>query len=217
VPEESRPVERKPFIFSQGKIIALGATFALSLALIFHFGVLKGHSIQKTASAGFEGSRIGIPKGTTADELATTAGASPQPSLPTAIKNEAPVESVELTPETKSQRGIEGIDDTTSLPAAKPETTGAGEGARSSVASNSGRGSAWTVQVGASMKKELVVKQVARTTAKGYEAYMVETERDGQTWYRVRVGRFATRAEAEALREILASREGYRRPFITND
>lgn len=235
VPEESRPVERKPFIFSQGKIIALGATFALSLALIFHFGVLKGHSIQKTASAGFEASRIGIPKGTPAEELATTAGASPQPSLPTATKNEAPVASVELTPETKSQGGIKE-DDTASLPVAKPETTGvaaerraattdanrklatgAGESARSSVASAARRGSAWTVQVGAGIKKELVIEQVARTRAKGYEAYMVETERDGQTWYRVRVGRFATRSEAEALRGILASREGYRSPFITND
>jgi cell division septation protein DedD len=235
-PDEFRPVEDKRFIFSQGKIIALGTTFALSLALIFHFGILRWDSIQKTASAGFEGSRIGIPKGTTADELATGAGASPQPSLPTATKNEAPMESVELTPETKSQGGVKEIDDTTSVVAAKPETTAtaaglraaatdanrkltsdAGERARSSVASAARRGSAWTVQVGAGIKKEVVVKQVAQTKAKGYKAYMVETERDGQTWYRVRVGRFATRGEAEALRGILASREGYRSSFITND
>jgi cell division septation protein DedD len=235
-PDEVRPVEDKRFIFPQGKIVALGATFALSLALIFHFGILKGDSIQKTASAGFEGSRIGIPKGTAAGELATTAGASPQPSLPMATKNEAPVENVELTPKAKAQGRIKGSDDTAAVPAAKPEasasaarlrvpatganrklTTGAGESARSSVASAARRGSAWTVQVGAGMKKEGVVKQVVRTKAKGYKAYMVETERDGQTWYRVRVGRFATRGEAEALRGILASREGYRSSFITND
>lgn len=233
-PDEFRPVEHKRFILPQGKIIALGATLALGLALIFHFEILKGDSIKKTASAGIEGSRIGIPKGTTADELATTAGASPQPSLPTATKNEAPVESVKLTPETKSQDGVKEIDDTTSVAAAKPETsataaglraaatnrkltTDAGERARSSVASAARRGSAWTVQVGAGIKKEVVVRQVARTKARGYKAYMVETERDGQTWYRVRVGRFATRGEAEALRGILASREGYRSSFITND
>lgn len=236
LPGEPRPVEHNRFIFPQGKVIAAGATLVLGLALIFHFGVLKGDSIQKTASAGFEASRIGIPNGTTAGELAATAGASPQPALPTATKNEVPVESVELTPEAKAQGRIKGSDDTASVPAAKTEASasaarlrvpatganrklaaGAGERARSSVASAAGRGSAWTVQVGAGIKKELVVKQVARTKAKGYEAYMVETERDGQTWYRVRVGRFATRSEAEALRGILASREGYRSPFITND
>ena len=235
-PGQSRPVEPKRFHLSQGKIIALGATLALSLALIFQFGILKGDSIQKTASAGFDASRIGIPNGTTADEFAATAGASPQPALPAATNNEAPVESIELTPEAKPQGRIKGIDDTASVPAAKPEATaaaagprvaatdanrelaaGAGESARSSVASATGRGSAWTVQVGASIKKKSIEEQVARTKAKGYEAYMVETERDGQTWYRVRIGRFATRAEAEALREILASREGHRSPFVTND
>jgi cell division septation protein DedD len=237
LPEESRPVERKRFIVPQGKVIALGATLALGLALIFHFGVLKWGSIQKTANAGFEGSRIGIPNGTTADELAATAGAPPQPAPPTATKNEAAMESVESTPEAKAQGRIKGSDDTASVPAAvKPEASasiarlrvpatganrklaaGARESARSSVARVAGRGSAWTVQVGAGMQKELVAKQVARTKAKGYKAYMVETERDGQTWYRVRVGRFATRSEAEALRRILTSREGYRSPFITND
>jgi hypothetical protein len=236
LPEESRPVERKRFIVPQGKVIALGATLALGLALIFHFGVPKWGSIQKTASAGFEGSRIGIPNGTTADELAATAGAPLQPAPPTATKNEAAMESVESTPEAKAQDGVKEIDDTTSVAAAKPEasaavarlrvpatganrklTTGAGERARSSVASPARRGSAWTVQVGAGIKKEVVAKQVAQTKAKGYKAYMVETERDGQTWYRVRVGRFATRGEAEALRGILASREGYRSSFITND
>jgi cell division septation protein DedD len=236
LPEEYRPVEHKRFIFPQGKMITLGATFALSLALIFHFGVLKGDSLQKTASAGFEASRIGIPNGTTTDGLAATAEASRQPALPPATENEARVESIDLTPEAKPQSGIKEIHDTTAVPATKPETTataaglrlpaadasrklatGAGESARSSVASAARRGSAWTVQVGAGIKKELVLKQVARTKAKGYKAYMVETERDGQTWYRVRVGRFATRAEAEALRQILAIQEGYRTPYVTND
>lgn len=233
-PGQSRPVEHKRFNLSQGKIIALGATSVLSLALLFQFGILKGDSIQKSASAGFDASRIDIP--TTADEFAVTAGASPQPALPTATNNEAPVESIELTPEAKPQARIEGMDGSASVPAAKPEAgaaaaglrvaatdanrelaAGAGESAPSSGASAAGRGSPWTVQVGASIKKELVVEQVARTKAMGYDGYMVETERGGQIWYRVRVGRFNTRAEAEALRKILASREGYHSPFITND
>ena len=236
LPDESRPVERKRVIFHQGKIIALGATFALTLALIFHFGVLKGGSIKKTASAGFEASRIGIPNGTITDGLAATAGASRQPAPPAATEDAARVESIDLTPEATPQGGTEEIDDTASVPAAKPEASasaarlrvpaagankklaaGGRESARSAVASAARRGPAWTVQVGAGIKKELVVKQVARAKAKGYKAYMVETERDGQTWYRVRVGRFATRSDAEALRGILASREAYRSPFVTND
>jgi len=229
LPGESRPVEHHRFSLSRGKIVALGATLALSLSLIFHFGLLKGNGIQNAASAGFKASGIGIPNG-------TTDGAPRRPTLPAATKNEARTESIELTPEAKPKGGIEEIDDTPSVSATKPETTAAAaahrvaatdanrtlpggrrEGASPSVEIPAGRESAWTVQVGAGIKKSLVEEQVAQLKAKGYESYMVETERDGQIWYRVRVGRFKTRGEAEALRENLASRKAYRSLFITKD
>jgi cell division septation protein DedD len=73
------------------------------------------------------------------------------------------------------------------------------------------------VQLAASREKAVTEMQVAKLKAKGYDSYTVEAERDGQTWYRVRVGRFATRGEAESLREILVNREGYRNPFVTTD
>jgi cell division septation protein DedD len=73
------------------------------------------------------------------------------------------------------------------------------------------------VQLAANREKKNTEEEVSKLKAKGYDGYLVETERGGQIWYRVRVGRFATRAEAEALRGILSSREGYRSPIITQD
>lgn len=81
----------------------------------------------------------------------------------------------------------------------------------------SGKDISWAVQLAANRVKTVTEGQVLKLKAKGYDGYMVETDRDGQIWYRVRVGRFNTRAEAEALREILESRDSYRSPFITND
>jgi cell division protein FtsN len=89
--------------------------------------------------------------------------------------------------------------------------------APSTAARSSGGEAAWAVQLAASREKTVTEAQVAKLKAKGYDSYSVEAERDGQTWYRLRVGRFATRGEADALREILVSREGYRSPFVTTD
>jgi cell division protein FtsN len=46
---------------------------------------------------------------------------------------------------------------------------------------------------------------------------VVQAEAKGQTFYRVRVGRFATREEAELVRESLALHDGYRDAFLTGD
>ena len=42
---------------------------------------------------------------------------------------------------------------------------------------------------------------------KGYDAYVVSANIQGRTWYRVRVGNFATRQEARALQEVLKTKE----------
>ena len=75
----------------------------------------------------------------------------------------------------------------------------------------------WSVQLGAGTVKKAIEDQIARLKAGGYQGYVVVTERDGQPWYRIRVGRFGTHAEAETLRQALESQEDIKRPLTISD
>ena len=75
----------------------------------------------------------------------------------------------------------------------------------------------WSVQVAAARTKEIADALIEQLNAKGHHGYMVQAEVKGQTYYRVRIGQFDTREQAEAARQSLASREGYRDAFLTGD
>jgi len=67
----------------------------------------------------------------------------------------------------------------------------------------------WTVQVTATTDRLSAEATVARLRAKGYDAYVVQAPMRGQTWYRVRVGRFESREAAVAMERRLRSAEGF--------
>jgi len=73
------------------------------------------------------------------------------------------------------------------------------------------------VQISATPAKEIADTLVQRLRAKGYDGYVVQAEVKGQTFYRVRVGRFDAREEAESVRRSLARQEGYRDAYLTGD
>jgi septal ring-binding cell division protein DamX len=61
----------------------------------------------------------------------------------------------------------------------------------------------FTVQVSSWETQAKANEEAARMTAAGYPAYVVEGNVEGDTWYRVRVGRYATMADAQAaLRQM---------------
>jgi DedD protein len=65
----------------------------------------------------------------------------------------------------------------------------------------------WTVQVKSSPDKIFADRSRAQLKSKGYDAFVVEAEVNGKTWYRIHVGHLATRQEAENLRSTLESKE----------
>lgn len=65
----------------------------------------------------------------------------------------------------------------------------------------------WAVQVGAYPDEKDANAVIARLKDKGYDAFVARGEIKGKRWYRVRVGRLATRAEAETLQKKLAGQE----------
>ena len=74
---------------------------------------------------------------------------------------------------------------------------------------------AWTLQVSSFRSRALAEEQMKRLTGKGYDAYLtVVQSENGQTRYRVRVGSFATRTEAEQIAERLRA-DLKLNPFVT--
>lgn len=56
----------------------------------------------------------------------------------------------------------------------------------------------YSVQVDAVMDKQGAAEMVDKLRRRGYQPYIVEANIAGQTWYRVRIGRYATEADAQA-------------------
>ncbi len=75
----------------------------------------------------------------------------------------------------------------------------------------------WSVQISAAPAKDIADGLVQRLMAKGYDSYLVQAEVKGQTYYRVRVGHFAARDQAESVRQSLVHQEEYRDAYITGD
>jgi DedD protein len=68
----------------------------------------------------------------------------------------------------------------------------------------------WTVQVNASPDEGSQQKLVERLKQKGYDAYLVKTNQNGRDWYRIRVGHFTARGQAQEMLEVLQTKENFK-------
>ncbi|MFP6662675.1 MAG: SPOR domain-containing protein [Deltaproteobacteria bacterium] len=75
----------------------------------------------------------------------------------------------------------------------------------------------WAVQVNATKDAATARRLIFQLRQKGYRAYLVEVRLRGETWYRVRVGRFATMSEATSAVVRLKNRERYKRAFLVQE
>lgn len=72
----------------------------------------------------------------------------------------------------------------------------------------------YSVQIEAVMDKQGADDMVRRLRSLGYLPYIIEADINGQTWYRVRIGPYATPAEARAAQEKLHQK--YNGAFTTH-
>jgi cell division septation protein DedD len=70
------------------------------------------------------------------------------------------------------------------------------------------------VQVSATTDQEQAAAIAARLRRQGYDAYTLESPMRGQTLYRVRVGRFASRERAQEMEGRL-KQAGHENAYIT--
>jgi cell division septation protein DedD len=75
-------------------------------------------------------------------------------------------------------------------------------------------GKHWAVQVLATSDRGVATVWWEKLNAKGYDAFVVEAEIDGKTWYRVRLGFFTTLRDAETLSAQVRLKEGFHDAFV---
>jgi hypothetical protein len=74
----------------------------------------------------------------------------------------------------------------------------------------------WTVYASPTRDRLAVEHERAALRAKGYPAEVVTLRRDGDTWYRIRVGRYATQTQAEDASRRLRS-DGVGHAFVQSE
>lgn len=72
----------------------------------------------------------------------------------------------------------------------------------------------YTVQVASSQREEKALALVNRLKAKDYPAYIEKIELKEKKWYRVRVGSFRNRIDAQRLVDKLKEKEGLKEAMV---
>ena len=225
---ETHPQLRRLFRFKWTQGATLAAILVASVAVIFYLGVLVNKNIQERVNAAGEKplARNSITKSSGSDR----AGIEPRPQNVSSIdaahghvnqiaeatpaKSElhtsasTPNGALRLATKNASAENSAGI-----RPLLEPvQATPIAHHTESGNLSKK-----WSVQISATPAKDIAGTLVQRLKTNGYDGYLVPAEVKGQPYYRVRVGPFTTRDEAESVRESLARREGYRDAYLSGD
>jgi cell division septation protein DedD len=232
---DNRRGKDKRYYFSRVQLVLLGGAFTLASMVIFLMGMFVGKGIEERKMAKNEEPSIKIPVKPSSQGANGAPGAQPKEELTfydTLTKPPAPQPvAEEKAKETKQPQKVAKVDVKESKPPARAETpplkaiekkteklVPAAEGPqRTAIAETAERESSngWTVQVNAFPDERSAKIWADRLKSKGYKAYVTEVYNKGKLWYRVRVGRYGTREDADRLVETLRNKENFANAFAT--
>ena len=199
-------------------------------SVIFLCGVLVGRGVRNERDLAAEAQQLQetpTPDAVMAPPAVSPAAADPTTAPPHATVNDPafaenldePRQTVELkTPPPPLAKSPTAPPPPAAKPrepeAAKPVPAVAKTAAAS--ATSSGPGDGFVVQIAALADRTAAEGIVKRLTGKGYSAYVINPTAGGASpVYRVRVGSFKTRTEANTVAEKLEKEERVLKPFVT--
>lgn len=216
---EKRPEVRRRFYLRRTQAAVLAAMFVGAVA-IFYLGIPAGKNIQKLVN--IAGEKSPARTSPTSGPAAITMRPQNVSAGRVAKQSGKPIPAKANVHASVSTRNGAARSAATSASAAD----GAGgeallEPANTSpiahAAENADSSKRWSVQISAATTKDSADTLVQRLKANGYDGYVIQADVKGQTYYRVRVGRFDARDEAESVRQSLARQEGYRDAFLAGE
>jgi cell division septation protein DedD len=203
---------------SAGQVVLVTFGFLIGSFLVFIFGMWVGKDIAERRLAQEERVfRAPIVRPTPA----AVAGLEPGSAVAPAARTPATPARVFQLPLEPTQTPVAGVLPPTVtatlnlvvLPRtpARPRAVATPDGSSADEWADAG----WTVQVTATTDAANAEAIASRLRSRGFDAYTLKAPNRGQLWYRVRVGRFATRAEAQEAETKLKTVENLTGAFVT--
>jgi cell division septation protein DedD len=163
----------------------------------------KSKAIKSQEKTGKNELKEGTRKLSDAPQQATRVGAQPSP--------DKPAEKPALKKTAERSKPVEKVASAKTADKAQEHALREPNGAPD----NNKDAGKWTVQVNAFPDEKSAQSWVERLKNKGYNAYVTDSRSKGKTWYRVRVGRYNSREEAERIAEALKTKENFPKAFST--
>jgi cell division septation protein DedD len=152
-----------------------------------------------------EPSPSGAPPG---EPPAPAADMPPDLGYPDSLKDGSPPDA-KLKPQPDSAPPPEAPAPAPSRPARATEAPKPAPAAESAGVPSSGRAGTWAVQVIATLDRNMATSIVKRLVAKDYPAFLVNPAGSGPAYYKVQVGRFNDRGEAEQVSQRIKKEEQF--------
>jgi cell division protein FtsN len=221
---DNRRGRENRYYFSRGQMVILGGAFTLASVVIFLIGMMVGKEIEERKILHKEEPLVKMPVKPTA--TGTGAAQAPTKSEEATVYESAvrPREaqagdakaSLAVAPDKPAK--AERKEAAKAVVAAAPEppvekVVARAEDAKKIEPADAGEGKIWRAQVNAFPDERSAKLLVDRLKNKGYNPYITEVSYRGKPWYRVNVGRFASREEADKVVETLKSKENYPKAF----
>jgi cell division septation protein DedD len=192
-------------------MVLLGSAFALTSVIIFGLGMFVGKEIEARKLLRPEEPLVKVPvKPPQASERGK--GKDDLTFYNTLTKDPASQQAVGAKPEGKdAEKAVKP--GATEKKAPQQEPMSARGKAEDSDAKDDSK--IWSVQANSYPDTKSANDLVDRLKNKGYNAFVTEANVKGKVWYRVRIGPFTSRDEAEKTVAALKSKENLSNPFAT--
>lgn len=233
---ENRRGKDNRLYFSRGQMVLLGASFTFAALIIFVLGVFVGQGIESRKFVKKEEPLVKFPVKPGASESSAAPAPQakneitfneslPKPGTALAAAEEKPraakAPAKVARVETKEAAGGARADAPAKASANKIEKSAPAQAVAkktdaSASADAKAPGTAWRAQVNAFPEEASAKLIVDRLKDKGYNAYVTAVENRGKTWYRVNVGKFGSREEAEKMVQVLRSKENFPKAFAAS-
>jgi cell division protein FtsN len=232
---ENRRGKENRFYFSRGQMVLLGVAFTSAAVIIFVLGIFVGKMIEGRKLVNKEEPLVRIP----VKPGAPQSSAVPVPQAKDEITfNDSPAKPAASVASTQEKAGeASTAEKVTKL---EKKQNGAKTEARAVKANEvkevksppaeaapkkaepaeppeqKDQPRLWRAQVNAFPDERSAKQVVDRLKNKGYNAYVTEVQNRGKSWFRVSVGRYNSREEADKMVEVLRSKENFPKAFAAS-
>jgi cell division septation protein DedD len=231
---ENRREKDRRFYFTKGQMVLLGGAFTVASIIIFVLGMFIGKEIEARKLVKPEEPLVKVPVkpapkadseaegGKNKDDLTFYNTLTKAPAAKPAVEAKAEeTEPKKTTGAATKGKTLQSQDAATARSKAADKggenaPTGT-EAETEAVKTAEGKTTSknWSVQVNAYPDEKSANDLVDRLKNKGYNAFVTQANIKGKVWYRVRVGRFGSREEAEKTEESLKNKENLGKAFAT--